>query len=207
MALVFFETSKTPPPLKHTSNHHPPHPPPTPGPTHTHTHTHTNNTLYIEKSNFNFTCFKLSDSDIPREKWVKYFAIGADPLDLGLHCLSITILWVSRQNGLKVHRNFFAVFIPYQCLGILSSQSYRFKKIILLFLSPPPPFSVGAYSISAVGTYVCLVRPVHNKNGFRSISCEKISVLDSSLVPRYIITKCWSSLNRHSGLVGRVSAL
>ena len=46
----------------------------------------------------------------------------------------------------------------------------------------PPPFSTGAgggaYSITAVHTYVRPVRPVRSTNGIRSISFEKISVLD-----------------------------
>ena len=67
----------------------------------------------------------------------------------------------------------------------------------------PPPFSVagtgwgrGAYSITAVGTYVCPVRPVHpvrNTNGFCAISFEKIGILDSNFIHRYIIIKCSSS--------------
>ena len=48
----------------------------------------------------------------------------------------------------------------------------------------PPPFSVGrgAYSITTVRTYV-------QKNGFRSLSFEKISVLDSYSIHRYIFIK------------------
>ena len=44
----------------------------------------------------------------------------------------------------------------------------------------------AAYSITAVLTYirpVCPVLPVCNKNGFHSISFEKISVLDSNFIP------------------------
>ena len=39
-------------------------------------------------------------------------------------------------------------------------------------------FGGGAYSITAVRTYVPTVRPVRNTNGFRAISFEKIGVLD-----------------------------
>ena len=48
----------------------------------------------------------------------------------------------------------------------------------------------GVNSISAVCMYV---HPVRNTNGFRSISFEKISVLDSNFIHRYIIIKCRSS--------------
>ena len=46
-----------------------------------------------------------------------------------------------------------------------------------MFLLMPPPaiFNGGAYSITAVRTYV---RPLRNTNGFRAISFEKIGVLD-----------------------------
>ena len=39
----------------------------------------------------------------------------------------------------------------------------------------PAIFNGGAYSITAVRTYV---RPVHNTFGFRAISFERIGVLD-----------------------------
>ena len=43
----------------------------------------------------------------------------------------------------------------------------------------PPPFSMGgAYSITAVRTYVRPVRPIRNTFGFRVISLERIGVLD-----------------------------
>ena len=45
----------------------------------------------------------------------------------------------------------------------------------------------------SVRTSVHPVRPVRNKNGFRSISFEKISVLDTNFIHRYIIIKCRSS--------------
>ena len=38
------------------------------------------------------------------------------------------------------------------------------------------------------------VHPIHNKNGFHLISFEKVSVLDSNFIHRYIIIKCRSSL-------------
>ena len=45
----------------------------------------------------------------------------------------------------------------------------------------------GAYSITVVSMYVCV------QNGFRSLSFEKISVLDSDFIHRYIFIKCRSS--------------
>ena len=77
--------------------------------------------------------------------------------------------------------------------SFLLSESLPFHKIFM-----PGPFSMewvggGAYSITAVRTYVCPIHPVRNSNGFHSISFEKISVLDSNFIHRYIIIKCWSS--------------
>ena len=53
----------------------------------------------LEESNFNFRYFRLFDLDIPREKWLNYFAnSGPDRMphsvasDLGLHSLSVTLL-------------------------------------------------------------------------------------------------------------------
>ena len=51
----------------------------------------------------------------------------------------------------------------------------------------PAIFSGGAYSITAVHTYV---RPVRNTFGFRAISFERIGVLDGNFIHRYIIIKC-----------------
>ena len=60
----------------------------------------------LEESNFNFRYIKLCDLDIPREKrkMAKLFANRGDPdqmshsvvSHLGLHCLPITLLGVSR---------------------------------------------------------------------------------------------------------------
>ena len=60
-------------------------------------------TIY-QKSNFNYRYVRLRDLHIFREKWLKLYANSGDPdqmahsaaSDLGLHCLSITFLWVSR---------------------------------------------------------------------------------------------------------------
>ena len=53
---------------------------------------------------------------------------------------------------------------------------------LMFFYAPPPPhhaiFNWGAYSITAVRTYVRPVRPVRNTNGFRAISFEKIGVFN-----------------------------
>ena len=51
----------------------------------------------------------------------------------------------------------------------------------------------GGYSITAVRTSVPSVHPVRNTNGFRAISFDKIGILDSNFIHRYIIIKCRSS--------------
>ena len=67
----------------------------------------------------------------------------------------------------------------------------------------PPPFSmwgVGGWVGAGHIVYVHMSRPVlsvpsvRNKNGFRLISFEKISVLDSNFIHRYIIIKYRPSL-------------
>ena len=63
----------------------------------------------MEDSNFDFRYVRLCDFDIPREK-VELFANSADPdqtphnaaSDLGLHCLPISILGVSRLQWVKI---------------------------------------------------------------------------------------------------------
>ena len=45
----------------------------------------------------------------------------------------------------------------------------------------------------SVRTYVCPVRPVRKTFGFRAISFERIGVLNSNFIHRYIIIKCRSS--------------
>ena len=58
----------------------------------------------LEESNFNFKYVQLSDLHFPREKMAKLYANSGDPdqtlhsvaSDLGLHCVPITLLWVSR---------------------------------------------------------------------------------------------------------------
>ena len=60
-------------------------------------------------SNFNFRYVRLCDLDIPREKNVKLFANSGEPdqmlhsaaSDLGLHCLQIILLGVSRLQWVK----------------------------------------------------------------------------------------------------------
>ena len=57
----------------------------------------------LGESNFDFRCGRLYDLDIPGEKWLNHLQTG-DPdqmlhpvaSDLGLHCLPITLLRVSR---------------------------------------------------------------------------------------------------------------
>ena len=57
----------------------------------------------LEDSNFDFRYVRLCNLDIHREKWLNYLQTG-DPdqmphsavFDLGLHCLPITLLGVSR---------------------------------------------------------------------------------------------------------------
>ena len=48
---------------------------------------------------------------------------------------------------------------------------------ILAVVFMPPPFSMGAHIESTLSIRTS-VRPVHNTNGFRAISFERISVLD-----------------------------
>ena len=75
-------------------------------------------------------------------------------------------------------------------------RSISNSRLWLVFIMPPP-FSVGggAYSIALACMYVHQsVRYVHMKNGFYSISFEKISVLDSYFIHRYKIIKYWPSL-------------
>ena len=53
----------------------------------------------LEESNFDFRYVRLCDLDIPRKKIVDLFANSGDPdqtSDLGLPCLPITLLGVSR---------------------------------------------------------------------------------------------------------------
>ena len=58
----------------------------------------------LEESNFNFRYVRLWNLEIPREKWLNVFAKSGDPdqtprsvaSDLGLRCLLITGLGVSR---------------------------------------------------------------------------------------------------------------
>ena len=56
----------------------------------------------------------------------------------------------------------------------------------------PAIFNGGAYSITAVRTYVRPVLPIRNTNDFRAISFEKIGVLNWNFIHRYIIIKCRS---------------
>ena len=51
---------------------------------------------------------------------------------------------------------------------------------------------VGAHIVSPPS--VLFVPSIHNKNGFRLTSFEKVSILDSNFIHRYIIIKCRSSL-------------
>ena len=85
------------------------------------------------------------------------------------------------------------------CLGCRASDKRGMQEIFFM----PPPFSmgvwglgVGAYSITGVHMYV---RPIlsipYVTNGFHSISFEKISILDSNFIHRYIVMKCRSSSN------------
>ena len=61
-------------------------------------------TLYIEDSNFAFRYVRLHDLEIPGEKMVELFANSGDldqmllfaASELGLHCLPVTLLGVSR---------------------------------------------------------------------------------------------------------------
>ena len=63
----------------------------------------------LEDSNFSFKYVRLCDVDIPTEKWLNYFANSGDTdqmphfaaSDLGLHCLSIISLGVSRLQRVK----------------------------------------------------------------------------------------------------------
>ena len=68
-------------------------------------------TLYtVEDSNFDFRYVRLCDLDILGEKMVELFANSGDPdqmphsaaSDLGLHCLPITLLGVSRLQWVKL---------------------------------------------------------------------------------------------------------
>ena len=75
---------------------------------------------------------------------------------------------------------FMQLFYTLHVIGKISR-----RQIKDIFLIIPPPFSMGvgagAYSITAVRTYIRPfrpVRPVRNTNGFRAISFEKIGVLD-----------------------------
>ena len=86
------------------------------------------------------------------------------------------------------------------CFVIVTFPGYRIVLLVRFKVHPcyaHSPFSMWegerAYSITAVRTYVRPIRLVHNQNGFRSISFEKISVLDSNFIHRYIIIKCRSS--------------
>ena len=81
--------------------------------------------------------------------------------------------------------------------GLISLQQVRVEGVCFIM---PSPFSMGggeggAYSITTVSTCfrTSAVRPyVPYKNGFCSIPFEKISVLDSYFIHRYIIIKCRS---------------
>ena len=59
----------------------------------------------------------------------------------------------------------------------------------------------GAYSITAVRTYVRTYIPYVPNIGFRSLSFEKISLLDSYFIHRYIIIKYRSSSNLGLGVM------
>ena len=65
------------------------------------------------------------------------------------------------------------------------------RKTNCCFYYAPAIFNGGAYSITAVRTYV---HPVCNTFGFCAISFERIGVLDWNFIHRYIIIKCRSSL-------------
>ena len=64
----------------------------------------------LEDSNFNFRYARLYEIDILREKMVELFANSEDPnqtprsaaSDLGLHCLPITLLGVSRLQWVDI---------------------------------------------------------------------------------------------------------
>ena len=62
----------------------------------------------MEESNFDFRYVRLYDLDIPREKWLSYLhTVATDQMphsvasDLGLHCLPVTLLGVSRLKWVK----------------------------------------------------------------------------------------------------------
>ena len=83
-----------------------------------------------------------------------------------------------------------------------SKQTDKLTKTCFFFLTPHHFQSMGVrggrvvgggYSITAVHPSVLSVPSVHDKNGFRSISFEQISVLDSNFIRSYIIVKCRSS--------------
>ena len=64
--------------------------------------------------------------------------------------------------------------------------------VLLFVFFMPPPFSVGGEG--HIVSPLSVPQPVRPyKNGFRSLSFEKISVLDSYFMHRYIIIKCRSS--------------
>ena len=68
----------------------------------------------LEWFNFNFRYVLLWDLHIPREKWLKHSAAS----DLGLHCLPITLLWVSRLQWVKL-MSFWHYLERHSLLGIL----------------------------------------------------------------------------------------
>ena len=73
----------------------------------------------LEEFNINFRYVRLYDLDIPREKWLN----SGDPdqtlhyaaSDLGLHCLPITLLGVSRLQWVKEYIRGFLI-VPWKCM-------------------------------------------------------------------------------------------
>ena len=56
----------------------------------------------MEEFNFIFRYIRLCDLDIPKEKWLDYLqTVNSAVSHLGLHCLPVTLLGVSRLQLIK----------------------------------------------------------------------------------------------------------
>ena len=134
-------------------------------------------TWFIEESKFSFRYVRLCDFDIPKEQWLNYLhtvkALNRRrilrPLILvcTVYMFQLPVWGSPYKNGLNTFSYMYVMKIKFN-IGIKITFLYclklRFCTTIYVFM--PPPFSMGwrggggAYSITAVRTYVRPVRPV-----------------------------------------------
>ena len=91
----------------------------------------------LEESNSNFRHVRISDLDIPREKMAELFANSGDinqtlqngTSGMGLHCLSVTLLRVSRLKWVNNFKQTLlsALFHRFVC-GIFSDYTQKFSQ-------------------------------------------------------------------------------